>query len=95
LDEKICDAKSIQLIVICTYSYIRNDPGNEMFSYFNYANTKSHFVYGSQLEKSNLTQFAKGAINNTMSDFIYGLQSSNLNISQLGKLAIYSKGKLI
>ncbi len=29
LDEKICDAKLIQLVVISTYSYIRNDTGDE------------------------------------------------------------------
>lgn len=29
LDEKICDANLIQLFVIYTYSYIRNDTGDE------------------------------------------------------------------
>ena len=29
LDEKICDANLIQLVVISTYSYIRNDTGDE------------------------------------------------------------------
>ncbi len=29
LDEKICDANLIQLVVISTYSYIRNDTGDD------------------------------------------------------------------
>ena len=29
LDAKICDANLIQLVVISTYSYIRNDTGDE------------------------------------------------------------------
>lgn len=29
LDEKICDANLTQLVVIYTYSYIRNDTGDE------------------------------------------------------------------
>ncbi len=62
LDEKICDAKLIQLVVISTFSYIRNDPGIEMLSYLKYPNTKSHFVYGAQPNKSNLVQFVKGAM---------------------------------
>ena len=53
-------AKLIQLVVICTYSYIRNDTGNEMLSDIKYANTTCHFVYGSQPISSNRTQIEKG-----------------------------------
>jgi hypothetical protein len=58
LDENICDAKLIQLVVISTFSYIRNALGNEMYSYFKYPNT----TYGKQPIKSNLTQVNKWAI---------------------------------
>jgi hypothetical protein len=62
LDQKDSGANLIQFVVISTYSYIRNSPGNEMLNYDKYANTISHFVYGTQSNKLKRTQLAKGAI---------------------------------
>ena len=39
--QKDSGANLIQFVVISTYSYIRNAPGNEMHSYFNYAKTNT------------------------------------------------------
>ena len=62
LDAKIFDANLIQLVVISTFSYIRNDPGIEMLSYLKYPNTKSHFVYVSQSSNLKISQLGKLAI---------------------------------
>lgn len=62
LDENICDAKLIQLVVISTFSYIRNALGNEMYSYFKYPNTMSDFIYVSQSSNLKISQLGKLAI---------------------------------
>lgn len=62
LDEKICDAKLIQLVVISTFFYIRNTQGNEMYSSDKYANTMSDFIYGSQSSNLKISQLGKLAI---------------------------------
>ena len=62
LDAKICDANLIQLVVISTYSYIRNAIRDKMLNSDKYANTMSDFVYGSQSSNLNMSQLGKLAI---------------------------------
>ncbi len=51
LDEKICDAKLIQLVVISTYSYIRNDTGNEFLL------MKNEIIIAAKFKYVSVTQF--------------------------------------
>jgi flavoprotein len=58
--EMLADLKDAKLKSF--HSYILSDTGNEMLRYFKYANTISHFVYGTQSNKLNRTQSSSAAI---------------------------------
>lgn len=51
LDAKICDANLIQLVVISTYSYIRNDTGDEFLL------MKNEIVIAAKFKYVSVTQF--------------------------------------
>ena len=51
LDENICDANLIQLVVISTYSYIRNDTGDEFLL------MKNEIVIAAKFKYVSVTQF--------------------------------------
>ncbi len=51
LDENICDAKLIQLVVIATYSYNRNDTGDEFLL------MKNEIIIAAKCKYVSVTQF--------------------------------------